>query len=79
MAVLSALASVDAVVSFDQDTPLKLIELILPDHLVKGGDWPVEKIVGHEVVSANGGEVHSIDFQFERSTSSLISKIRTTS
>ncbi len=76
MAVMSSLQCVDAVVCFDEDTPLELVEALLPDHLVKGGDWEVADIVGGDAVIANGGEVHSIEFQFERSTTSLIKKIR---
>ena len=76
MAVLASLACVDAVVAFDQDTPYELIKLILPDHLVKGGDWQVEDIVGGDLVSENGGQVHSIEFQHDRSTTALIDKIR---
>ncbi len=76
MAVLASLECVDAVVSFDEDTPLNIIETILPDHLVKGGDWKVADIVGGDEVIANGGQVHSLDFKFERSTTSLIEKIR---
>ena len=76
MAVLASLACIDAVVAFDEDTPLNLINTIMPEHLVKGGDWEIKDIVGgHEVVN-NGGQVHSIDFQFERSTTSLLKKIR---
>jgi rfaE bifunctional protein nucleotidyltransferase chain/domain len=76
MSVLASLECVDAVVCFDQDTPLTLITSILPDHLVKGGDWKVTDIVGAQEVIANGGEVHSIEFKFERSTTSLLEKIR---
>jgi len=76
MSVLASLACVDAVVCFDEDTPLNLITTLLPDHLVKGGDWKVEDIVGGAEVIENGGEVHSIDFKFERSTTSLLKKIR---
>jgi len=75
-AVLAALASVSLVIPFDEDTPLALIEQIRPDHLVKGGDWPVDKIVGHELVQSYGGRVHSIPFRFERSTTDLIRRIR---
>jgi len=77
MAVLASLQCVDAVISFDEDTPLNVIKQVMPDHLVKGGDWKIADIVGGDVVSANGGQVHSIDFRFERSTTSLINKIRT--
>jgi len=76
LAVLASLACIDAVVGFEEDTPLRLIETLEPDHLVKGGDWAIPDIVGSKEVLANGGAVHSIDFQFERSTSSLIEKIR---
>jgi len=76
MALLASLACVDAVVAFDEETPKHLIELILPQHLVKGGDWAVEDIVGGDAVIANGGEVHSLAFKYERSTTSLINRIR---
>lgn len=76
MAVLASLHCVDAVISFDEDTPLNVIKQVMPDHLVKGGDWQVADIVGGDIVSANGGQVHSIEFQFERSTTKLINKIR---
>lgn len=76
MSVLASLACVDAVVSFDEDTPYNLIAKVLPDHLVKGGDWQVPDIVGADIVTENGGQVHSIAFEFERSTTSLLEKIR---
>lgn len=76
MAVLAALESVSLVAPFDDDTPLALIELVRPDHLVKGGDWPADKIVGHELVQSYGGHVHSIPFRFQRSTTELIRRIR---
>lgn len=76
MSVLASLACVDAVISFDQDTPYELIQTVMPDHLVKGGDWQPKDIVGGDVVTANGGQVHSLAFEFERSTTSLINKIR---
>ena len=76
MSVLASLACVDAVVSFEEDTPLRLIEQIMPDHLVKGGDWKVADIVGASEVEAHGGQVHSLTFQFDRSTSALINRIR---
>lgn len=76
MSVLASLQCVDAVISFDQDTPLELINLIKPDHLVKGGDWTPANIVGADEVEANGGRVHSLAFQFERSTTRLLEKIR---
>jgi rfaE bifunctional protein nucleotidyltransferase chain/domain len=77
MAVLAALGCVSMVVAFDEDTPLALIRRVHPDHLVKGGDWSIENIVGAREVQAWGGEVHSIPFEFDRSTSLLVEKIRT--
>ena len=76
MSVLASLACVDAVVSFDDDTPYSLIKTIVPQHLVKGGDWAIADIVGGDIVVENGGKVHSIAFEFERSTTSLLKKIR---
>ena len=76
LAVLAALAVVTLVVPFDEDTPLELIRVVQPDHLVKGGDWPPDKIVGADVVQARGGKVHSIPFRFERSTTALLERIR---
>jgi rfaE bifunctional protein nucleotidyltransferase chain/domain len=76
MAVLAALSMVDAVIPFDTPTPLDLILGVRPDHLVKGGDWPLAAIVGNEEVTAWGGSVHSIPFRFQRSTTDLIERIR---
>lgn len=76
LAVIASLQCVDAVIGFDEDTPLQLIEHILPDHLVKGGDWAVGEIVGGSVVERNGGTVHSLAFEFDRSTTKLIERIR---
>ncbi|MEA3291054.1 MAG: adenylyltransferase/cytidyltransferase family protein [Pseudomonadota bacterium] len=76
MAVLAALGAVDAVTAFDDDSPLALIKLTRPDHLVKGGDWAVANIVGGGEVKAWGGEVHAIPFEFQRSTSDLIERIQ---
>lgn len=76
MAVLASLSCVDAVISFDEETPYNVIKAIMPEHLVKGGDWQIADIVGGDIVAANGGKVHSIDFQYQRSTTSLINKIR---
>jgi D-glycero-beta-D-manno-heptose 1-phosphate adenylyltransferase len=61
---------------FDEDTPLSLILKCRPDVLVKGGDWPIEKIVGAREVLSWGGDVRSIAFQFERSTTALLERIR---
>jgi rfaE bifunctional protein nucleotidyltransferase chain/domain len=76
LAVIAALESVDFVTWFEEDTPLRLIEAVRPDVLVKGGDWPVEKIVGAAEVLARGGRVRSIAFEHERSTSALLQRIR---
>lgn len=78
MAVLAALACVSLVVPFEDDTPLVLINEIRPDHLVKGGDWTPDRIVGAKEVRAAGGQVHSIPFRFARSTTSLIRRIKDT-
>ena len=76
MAVLAGLRGVDFVTAFDDDTPLKLIQHLQPDVLVKGGDWAVERIVGADWVQAGGGRVLSIPFRHERSTTALLQKIR---
>jgi D-glycero-beta-D-manno-heptose 1-phosphate adenylyltransferase len=76
LAVVAALQAVDLVTWFDADTPLELIRLAHPDVLVKGGDWPVETIVGATEVLAWGGAVHSIPFLFDRSTSDTLARIR---
>lgn len=76
MAVMAALEFVDLVTWFDADTPLELIEAIAPEVLVKGGDWPVDRIVGAPETLARGGSVHSIPFEHQRSTTSLLEKIR---
>ncbi|HSH70011.1 MAG TPA: D-glycero-beta-D-manno-heptose 1-phosphate adenylyltransferase [Deferrisomatales bacterium] len=73
--VLAALESVDYVVVFEEDTPLSLIRSVLPDVLVKGGDWALEQIVGREVVEARGGKVLSIPFVAGHSTSGVIERI----
>nr|WP_223247599.1 D-glycero-beta-D-manno-heptose 1-phosphate adenylyltransferase [Sulfuriferula multivorans] len=76
MAVLAALGSVDGVIGFDDDTPLALIQLIHPDVLVKGGDWPVEAMVGGREVLGWGGQVHSIPFLHTTSTTATLTRIR---
>ena len=74
--VLAALACVDRVVLFDQDTPLELITLLQPDILVKGGDYQIAAIVGREVVLARGGRVLALPFVPGYSTTALIDRIR---
>lgn len=73
--VVAALASVDLVVLFEEDTPLALIQTLQPDVLVKGGDWKVADIVGSESVLAKGGQVHSLDFVTGYSTTNIERKI----
>lgn len=72
--ILSALSAVNFVVIFDEPTPEKLIHEVEPDILVKGGDWPVEKIVGSDFVQSRGGKVLSLSFVEGRSTTSLVEK-----
>lgn len=73
--ILTNLKPVDYVVFFDEDTPEKLISEIIPDILVKGADWVVEKIVGKEIVEKNGGKVMNIEFVNSQSTSKIIDLI----
>jgi len=77
MAVVAALESVALVTWFEEDTPIERILACRPDHLVKGGDWAVDRIVGAKEVAAWGGKVHSIAFRHQRSTTSLLEQIRT--
>ncbi len=74
--VLEALKPVDLVIVFDEDTPEKLIKIIKPDVLVKGGDWKIENIVGAEFVKSYGGTVTTIDFVYDISTTKIIEKIK---
>lgn len=76
MAVLAALESVALVTYFEEDTPIKAILAAKPDVLVKGGDWPVEKMVGAPEVQGWGGKALSIQFEHERSTTATLEKIR---
>lgn len=73
--ILSNMKAVDYVILFDEDTPQKLIEELLPDILVKGEDWAIDDIVGADVVLANGGKVKNIKFVNDQSTSKIIEKI----
>jgi D-glycero-beta-D-manno-heptose 1-phosphate adenylyltransferase len=75
-AVAAALESVALVTWFDEDTPIARILECKPDRLVKGGDWPVDRIVGGAEVLGWGGTVHSIAFQHDRSTTKLLAKVR---
>ena len=74
--ILAALEVVDAVVLFEEDTPENLIKQVVPDVLVKGDDYTVEEIVGHDFVRENGGEVKTVPFLEGYSTSELIKKAR---
>jgi rfaE bifunctional protein nucleotidyltransferase chain/domain len=73
--VLAALAAVDYVTIFDEDTPLELIRAVAPDVLVKGGDWPVERIVGADLVRSHGGRVRSLPFASGYSTTALVRRL----
>ena len=75
-ALLAGMTYVDAVVLFDDETPLSLISMVLPDLLVKGGDYTIKDIVGHEIVLNNKGRVCTIDFVEGYSSSVLIEKIK---
>jgi D-beta-D-heptose 7-phosphate kinase/D-beta-D-heptose 1-phosphate adenosyltransferase len=75
--ILSQLISVDAVVIFDEDTPIPLLELLKPDILVKGGDYTIDGVVGREVVEGYGGKVVTLSLIEGRSTTDLIGKIQT--
>lgn len=72
--ILAALSCVDYVVIFEEDTPLRLIETVLPDILVKGGDWKIDQIVGADFVLTRGGQVLSLQFVDGKSTTSIIQK-----
>ncbi len=74
--ILAALASVDAVVIFDEDTPHEVIRRLQPDILVKGADWAADAIVGREVVEARGGRVVRIPLAAGYSTTAILRRIR---
>ena len=74
--ILAALACVDVVVLFDEDTPYALISRLQPDVLVKGADWPEEAMVGRDIVEARGGRVVRVPFEPGYSTTNVIEKIR---
>ena len=75
MAVLAGLSAVDWVVPFTEDTPQRLIASLLPDILVKGGDYQIEEIAGGKEVIANGGEVQVLTFEDGVSTTGIIERI----
>jgi D-beta-D-heptose 7-phosphate kinase/D-beta-D-heptose 1-phosphate adenosyltransferase len=74
MRVLAGLRCVDYVVSFSEDTPARLIARVLPDVLVKGGDYKPEQIAGYEAVKAAGGEVVVLDFHDGYSTTAMLAR-----
>ena len=74
--MVAALESTTLVTWFEADTPLELIVALRPDVLVKGGDWPLDQIVGAREVRNWGGSVHAIPFRFQRSTTDLVERIR---
>ena len=74
--VLAALATVDAVVVFDEDTPHEIIGLIQPDILVKGADWGANAIVGRDIVEARGGKVVRIALAEGYSTTAILNRVR---
>lgn len=73
--VVSALEAVDYVTIFDEETPRELIAELLPDVLVKGGDWPLDQIIGREEVEASGGRVVSLPYVEGSSTSDIIERV----
>ncbi len=73
--LLENLKAVDYVLTFDEDTPFELINAVLPDVLVKGGDWAIENIVGREAVESNGGKVVNISFVNNTSTTNIIQTV----
>lgn len=73
--IMASLLFIDAVVLFDENTPLKLIEAVQPDILVKGDDYTVEGIVGHEIVLARGGDVKTVPLVKGYSTTNIVKKI----
>ncbi len=76
--ILASMFFVDAVVLFDEETPFELINFLKPDILVKGSDYSIDKIVGADVVLANGGQVETMDFIDGYSTTNIINKIKNT-
>lgn len=74
--MLAALEFVDVVIPFEEDTPLSLISLLLPDVLVKGNDYTIENIVGADVVIENGGSVETIELVKGYSTTTIINKLK---
>ncbi len=74
--VLAALASVDAVVIFPEDTPAEIVSALQPDVLVKGADWPADQIVGRDTVEARGGRVVLVPVEAGHSTTTIVERVR---
>ncbi len=74
--ILASLIMVDAVIIFDEDTPINLIKKIMPDVLIKGGDYTLQNIVGADEVTSNGGKVEIIPLQQGFSTTNIIEKMK---
>jgi rfaE bifunctional protein nucleotidyltransferase chain/domain len=74
--IISNLKPVDYVVFFNEDTPKEIIDDLIPDILIKGADWSIDKIAGREAVEKNGGEVKTIEFVNNQSTSKIIEIIK---
>jgi len=74
--LVAALGFVDGVIVFDEENPLKVIQILSPDVLVKGGDWTEERIIGAEVVRRAGGEVRVIPFEEGFSTTAIVEKVK---
>lgn len=74
-AITSNLKAVDYVVIFEEDDPFNIISYLIPDVLVKGADWSLDKIIGRDIVEANGGEVKAIKFVTDQSTTNIIKKV----
>lgn len=74
--ILAALACVDGVVIFEEDTPDAIVRLVQPDILVKGADWPADQIVGRDTVEARGGTVVLMPVEPGHSTSAIIDRVR---
>ncbi|MCX7798396.1 MAG: D-glycero-beta-D-manno-heptose 1-phosphate adenylyltransferase [Melioribacter sp.] len=73
--IISNLKAVDFVTIFEEETPYEIIKKLIPDVLVKGADWPKEKIVGSDIVEASGGKVETIEFVNFQSTTNIINTI----
>ena len=72
---LAALECIDIVTVFNEDDPFNIIKDIMPDILVKGGDWPLDKIIGSDIVIKNGGKVMNIKYQAGKSTTNLVGRV----